>query len=142
MTITTAYSRLGCDTQGDHLEVRTVYSGSKDEIDLMEESVRSVMGDVQTVEVFVNGEKPAGSTHSSTSGMSPREQLDRQAEFVSSTQDEACAYIRYYEYKDISGRVIYSWQEKELNLKTGNSLPARNKNRLTILQDGLYILGE
>ena len=56
MTITTAYSRLGCDTQGDHLEVRTVYSGSKEEIDLMEESLRSGMGDVQTVEVFVNGE--------------------------------------------------------------------------------------
>ena len=54
MTITTAYSRLGCDTQGDHLEVRTVYSGSKEEIDLMEETVRSSMGDMQTV--FVNGE--------------------------------------------------------------------------------------
>ena len=54
MTITTTYSRLGCDTQGDHLEVRTVYSGSKEEIDLMEETVRSSMGDMQTV--FVNGE--------------------------------------------------------------------------------------
>lgn len=56
MTITTTYRRLGCDTQGDHLEMRTVYSGSKEEIDLMEESVRSGMGDMQTVEVFVNGE--------------------------------------------------------------------------------------
>lgn len=49
MTITTTYRRLGCDTQGDHLEVRTVYTGSKEEIDLMEESVRSSMGDMQIV---------------------------------------------------------------------------------------------
>lgn len=56
MTITTTYSRLGCDTQGDHLEVRTVYTGNKEEIDLMEESVRKTNGDIQTVEVFVNGE--------------------------------------------------------------------------------------
>ena len=53
MTITTAYSRLGCDTQGDHLEVRTIYSGSKEEIDLMEESVRKRNGDMQTI--FVDG---------------------------------------------------------------------------------------
>ena len=33
-------------------------------------------------------EKPAGYKHSSTSGLSPREQLDRQVEFHSSTQDE------------------------------------------------------
>lgn len=65
--------------------------------------------------------------------------LTQKGEYI---DDDKYAYIRYYEYKDISGRVIYSWQEKELNLKTGNSLPARNKNRLTILQDGLYILGE
>lgn len=55
MTITTTYSRLGCDTQGDHLEVRTIYSGSKEEIDLMEESVRKTNGDMQTVEIFVDG---------------------------------------------------------------------------------------
>ena len=55
MTITTTYSRLSCDTQGDHLEVRTVYSGSKEEIDLMEESVRKTNGDMQTVEIFVDG---------------------------------------------------------------------------------------
>ena len=34
-------------------------------------------------------EKPAGSSHSSTSGLSPREQLEKQAEFHSSTQDDA-----------------------------------------------------
>lgn len=56
MKISTSYHRLGCDTQGNHLEVRTVYSGSKEEIDLLEEKVRSGMGDMQTVEVFVNGE--------------------------------------------------------------------------------------
>ena len=33
-------------------------------------------------------EKPAGYKHSSTSGLSPREQLDRQVEFHSSTQGE------------------------------------------------------
>ena len=34
-------------------------------------------------------EKPAGSTHSSTSGLSPREPLERQAEIHSSTEDKA-----------------------------------------------------
>ena len=34
-------------------------------------------------------EKTAGSAHSSTSGLSLLEQLERQAEFHSSTQDEA-----------------------------------------------------
>ena len=34
-------------------------------------------------------EKPAGYKHSLTSGLSPREQLEKQAEFHSSTQDEA-----------------------------------------------------
>lgn len=53
MTITTTYSRLGCDTQGDHFEVRTIYSGSKEEIDLMEESMRKTNGDMQTI--FVDG---------------------------------------------------------------------------------------
>ena len=33
--------------------------------------------------------KPAGSTYSSTSGLSPHEQLEGQAEFHFSTQDEA-----------------------------------------------------
>ena len=36
----------------------------------------------------VNPEKPTGSTYSSTSGLSPHEQLGRQAEFHSSTQHE------------------------------------------------------
>ena len=35
-------------------------------------------------------EKPAGSKYSSTTGLSPREQLEQQAEFHASTQDEAC----------------------------------------------------
>ena len=34
-------------------------------------------------------EKAAGSKHRSTSGLSPREQLERQVVFHSSTQDEA-----------------------------------------------------
>ena len=34
-------------------------------------------------------EKHAGSTHSSTGGLSPREQLEMQAEFHTFTQDEA-----------------------------------------------------
>ena len=34
-------------------------------------------------------EKTAGSKYSSTSGLSPREHLDRQVEFHASTQDEA-----------------------------------------------------
>ena len=34
-------------------------------------------------------EKPEGSTDSSKSGLSPREQLERQAEIHSSTEDEA-----------------------------------------------------
>ena len=33
--------------------------------------------------------KPTGSTHSSTRGLSSHEQLERKAEFHSSTQDEA-----------------------------------------------------
>ena len=43
----------------------------------------------QLKQLMHHPEKPTGSTHSSTSGMSPREQLYRQAEFDSSTQDEA-----------------------------------------------------
>ena len=34
--------------------------------------------------------KPVGSKYSSTSGLSPREQLERKAAFQSSTQDESC----------------------------------------------------
>ena len=37
-------------------------------------------------------EKPAGSKYSSTSGLSPREHLECQAEFHASTQDEACLF--------------------------------------------------
>ena len=35
-------------------------------------------------------EKPIGSKYSSTSGLSPHEQIEGQAEFHASTQDEAC----------------------------------------------------
>ena len=51
MKISTSYHRLGCDTQGDHLEVRTVYTGSKEEIDALEEKMRESIGDIQIVEV-------------------------------------------------------------------------------------------
>ena len=34
-------------------------------------------------------QKPAGSKYSSTSGLSPREHFEREAEFHASTQDEA-----------------------------------------------------
>lgn len=57
--------------------------------------------------------------------------------------DERYKYIERYSYKDLSGRVIYSWQEKVLKSKRRNSQSDRNhKNKLTILQEGLYILGE
>ena len=51
MKISTSYHRLGCDTQGDHLEVRTVYTGSKEDIDALEEKMRETIGDIQIVEV-------------------------------------------------------------------------------------------
>lgn len=51
MTISTTYRRLETDTQGDHIEVRTVYTGSKEEIDNLEEKMRESIGDIQIVEV-------------------------------------------------------------------------------------------
>ena len=45
MTISTTYRRIGTDTQGEHIEVHTVYSGSKDEIDALEEKMRVSIGD-------------------------------------------------------------------------------------------------
>ena len=47
-----------------------------------------VSSDVITL-CSVDGEKTPGSKYSSTSGLSPRGHLERQAEFHASTQDEA-----------------------------------------------------
>ena len=51
MKIVTTFKRLGVDTQGDHIEVRTVYTGNKEEIDALEEKMRVSIGDIQIVEV-------------------------------------------------------------------------------------------
>lgn len=51
MKIVTTFKRLGVDTQGDHIEVRTVYTGKKEEIDALEEKMRESIGDVQIVDV-------------------------------------------------------------------------------------------
>lgn len=51
MTISTTYRRLGTDTQGEHIEVRTVYSGSREEIDCLEEKMRVSIGDGTLVEI-------------------------------------------------------------------------------------------
>ena len=51
MKIVTTFKRLGVDTQGDHIEVRTVYTGSKEEIDELEEKMRESIGDIQIVDV-------------------------------------------------------------------------------------------
>lgn len=51
MTISTTYRRLGTDTQGQHIEVHTVYTGSKDEIDTLEEKMRVSIGDGTLVEI-------------------------------------------------------------------------------------------
>ena len=51
MTISTTYRRIGTDTQGEHIEVRTVYTGNKEDIDALEEKMRESIGDIQIVEV-------------------------------------------------------------------------------------------
>ena len=51
MKIVTTFKRLGVDTQGDHIEVCTVYTGNKEEIDALEEKMRESIGDFQIVEV-------------------------------------------------------------------------------------------
>lgn len=43
--ISTTYKRLETDTQGDHIEVRTVYTGSKEEMDVLEDKMRVSIGD-------------------------------------------------------------------------------------------------
>ena len=50
--------------------------------------------------------------------------------------------IIHYAYKDLSGNVIYSWDEKILN-NSSNKIPAydRNKDRLLVFPEGLYMLG-
>lgn len=45
MTISTTYRRMETDTQGEHIEVHTVYTGSKDKIDALEEKMRVSIGD-------------------------------------------------------------------------------------------------
>ena len=51
MRIVTTFKRLGEDTQGDHIEVRTVYTGNREEIDALEEKMRVSIGDIQIVDV-------------------------------------------------------------------------------------------
>ena len=51
MKIVTSYCRLGKDTQGDHIEVRTVYTGSKEEIEELEEKMRVSIGDGTFTEI-------------------------------------------------------------------------------------------
>lgn len=51
MKIATSYRRLGEDTQGDHIEVHTVYTGSKDEIDALEDKMRVSIGDGTFTEI-------------------------------------------------------------------------------------------
>lgn len=45
MKIVTSYRRLGEDTQGEHIEVHTVYTGNKEEIDALEEKMSVSIGD-------------------------------------------------------------------------------------------------
>ena len=51
MKIVTRYYRLPDDTQGHHIEVSTVYTGDKEDIDALEEKMRESIGDIQIVEV-------------------------------------------------------------------------------------------
>lgn len=51
MKIVTMYKRLTEDTKGHHIEVSTVYTGSKEDIDTLEEKMRESIGDIQIVEV-------------------------------------------------------------------------------------------
>ena len=52
------------------------------------------------------------------------------------------AIITDFTYKDLTGKTIYSWQQKFLNSK--NSAPSVNneKQRITQFPEGLYILGD
>lgn len=51
MKIATMFRRLETDTQGDHIEVRTVYTGSQEEIDALEEKMRVSIGDGTFTEI-------------------------------------------------------------------------------------------
>lgn len=51
MKIVTMYHRLSEDTQGDHIEVRTVYTGSQEEIDALEEKMSESIGDGTFTEI-------------------------------------------------------------------------------------------
>ena len=50
---------------------------------------RKVMTKLDMTRPCIVGKRPPGSKYRSTSGLSPREHLERQAEFHASTQDEA-----------------------------------------------------
>ena len=51
MTISTTFRRLGMDTHGEHIEVRTVYTGNREEIDGLEDKMRVSIGDGTLVEI-------------------------------------------------------------------------------------------
>ena len=55
--------------------------------------------------------------------------------------DDKYEFIRYYFYKDLSGKVIYSWQNKILKGKKSMPSKKENANPITYFPDGLYILG-
>ena len=49
MTILTTYRRL--ETDGEHIEVRVVYTGSKEEIDILEDKMRVSIGEGTFTEI-------------------------------------------------------------------------------------------
>lgn len=51
MMISTTYRRMETDTQGEHIEVRTVYTGSKEEMDVLEDKMRVSIGDGTFTEI-------------------------------------------------------------------------------------------
>lgn len=55
--------------------------------------------------------------------------------------DDKYEFIRYYFYKDLSGKVIYSWQNKILKGKKSMPSKKENANPITYFPDGLYVLG-
>ena len=71
-------------TSGPNLE-KNPMPGHLFESNLVDEGTKQRVTDTPVHHLV----KPAGSTHSSTRGLSSHEQLERQAEFHSSTQDEA-----------------------------------------------------
>ena len=72
-------------------------------------------------------EKPAGYKHSLTSGLSPREQLEKQAEFHSSTQDEALLSVPTLQGNSDSGQ--YWRQETQ---ERNHEVPASTRDEALI----------